>query len=273
MTTPGVARGDARLAAGRRCGGCSATAYRRHRRGPRARRHRPRRAPDERPRAARAGVASTTCSASGLSATVGNPDAILAWLQGHLEARGRRRRPAEGPRRSASSSSCLTRATRATSPREAARERRGQEEPVLLPVALADRDGRRADARRRHRRVRPPQLGLDARSAAPPRSGSTTARNACIVCTSTLELGIDVGDLDRVFQANAPEHRVVVPAAHGPHGPARQARPRTRRSSARTPRPSLQAIALVELAREGWVESGRDAGRAAGPCSSTSSSR
>jgi ATP-dependent Lhr-like helicase len=28
--------------------------------------------------------------------------------------------------------------------------------------------------------------------------------NACIVCTSTLELGIDVGDLDLVFQANAP---------------------------------------------------------------------
>jgi hypothetical protein len=28
--------------------------------------------------------------------------------------------------------------------------------------------------------------------------------DACIVCTSTLELGIDVGDLDAVFQANAP---------------------------------------------------------------------
>ena len=27
--------------------------------------------------------------------------------------------------------------------------------------------------------------------------------NACIVCTSTLELGIDVGDLDLVFQENA----------------------------------------------------------------------
>jgi ATP-dependent Lhr-like helicase len=29
--------------------------------------------------------------------------------------------------------------------------------------------------------------------------------DACIVCTSTLELGIDVGDLDRVLQAEAPE--------------------------------------------------------------------
>ena len=29
--------------------------------------------------------------------------------------------------------------------------------------------------------------------------------NACIVCTSTLELGIDVGDLDRILQAEAPD--------------------------------------------------------------------
>jgi ATP-dependent helicase Lhr and Lhr-like helicase len=29
--------------------------------------------------------------------------------------------------------------------------------------------------------------------------------DACIVCTSTLELGIDVGDLDRVLQADAPD--------------------------------------------------------------------
>ena len=29
--------------------------------------------------------------------------------------------------------------------------------------------------------------------------------DACIVCTSTLELGIDVGDLDRVLQAEAPD--------------------------------------------------------------------
>ncbi len=28
--------------------------------------------------------------------------------------------------------------------------------------------------------------------------------NVSIICTSTLELGIDVGDLDLVFQANAP---------------------------------------------------------------------
>jgi ATP-dependent Lhr-like helicase len=29
-------------------------------------------------------------------------------------------------------------------------------------------------------------------------------QQACIVCTSTLELGIDVGDLDAVLQADAP---------------------------------------------------------------------
>jgi len=29
--------------------------------------------------------------------------------------------------------------------------------------------------------------------------------DACIVCTSTLELGIDVGDLGKVLQAEAPD--------------------------------------------------------------------
>ncbi len=33
----------------------------------------------------------------------------------------------------------------------------------------------------------------------------THGSDACIVCTSTLELGIDVGDLDRSLQAEAPD--------------------------------------------------------------------
>jgi hypothetical protein len=51
-------------------------------------------------------------------------------------------------------------------------------------------------------------VSLEERKAAEDRFHHGT--NACIVCTSTLELGIDVGDLDLVLQANAyPLHAAV----------------------------------------------------------------
>lgn len=45
-------------------------------------------------------------------------------------------------------------------------------------------------------------VSLEERTAAEERFHRGT--NASIICTSTLELGIDVGDLDLVLQANAP---------------------------------------------------------------------
>jgi ATP-dependent Lhr-like helicase len=57
------------------------------RRGARAGRHRPRRAPDERDRAL-ARAQPPRRAARGLSATVGNPTAILAWLKGTSKREG-----------------------------------------------------------------------------------------------------------------------------------------------------------------------------------------
>ena len=51
------------------------------------------------------------------------------------------------------------------------------------------------------------QIRLASRSAAERRqaeSAFATARDCVIVATSTLELGIDVGDLDRVSQPTGP---------------------------------------------------------------------
>ena len=59
--------------------------------------------------------------------------------------------------------------------------------------------------------------------------------DACIVCTSTLELGIDVGDLDRVLQAEAPDTVGSFLQRMGRTGRA-PVRWRTRPSSARPPR-------------------------------------
>ena len=45
-------------------------------------------------------------------------------------------------------------------------------------------------------------------------------RDCVIVATSTLELGIDVGDLDRVIQIGAPRHRRFAASTHRPDGQA-----------------------------------------------------
>lgn len=78
-------------------------------------------------------------------------------------------------------------------------------------------------------------------------------KEACIVSTSTMELGIDVGDLDKVLQINAP--RTV--------SSFMQRMGRTGRRSGTTANTTffieeeeyfLQSLAIVELAREHWVE-------------------
>jgi ATP-dependent Lhr-like helicase len=115
---------------------------------------------------------------------------------------------------------------------------------VLLEPS--SRDGIRLDVFVHHSSV-----SLEERKAAEDRFAHGT--NACIVCTSTLELGIDVGDLDTVFQANAPSSVSSFMQRVG----------RTGRRSGTTantsflcedPEAVLQAVALIELAREGWVE-------------------
>jgi ATP-dependent Lhr-like helicase len=76
---------------------------------------------------------------------------------------------------------------------------------------------------------------------------------ACIVCTSTMELGIDVGDLDKVLQVDCPNTVSSFLQRMG----------RTGRRSGSVANTTffiekesklLQAIAIVELARTKWVE-------------------
>ena len=75
----------------------------------------------------------------------------------------------------------------------------------------------------------------------------------CIVCTSTMELGIDVGDLDAILQQDAPATVSSFMQRMGRTG---------RRSGARAEMnffcgeemALLRAVALVNLARSGWIE-------------------
>jgi len=81
----------------------------------------------------------------------------------------------------------------------------------------------------------------------------TRGQNTAIVCTSTMELGIDVGDLDQVIQVDAPATVASFLQRLGRTG---------RRSDTRanctlfclSPESLLQSVALLRLAESGWVE-------------------
>ena len=85
-----------------------------------------------------------------------------------------------------------------------------------------------------------------------------TGQNTAIVCTSTMELGIDVGDLDRVVQVGAPSSVASFLQRIGRTG----RRAETRQNCTficLTPESLLQALAILRLVTEGWVEDVRPA--------------
>jgi ATP-dependent Lhr-like helicase len=81
----------------------------------------------------------------------------------------------------------------------------------------------------------------------------TKGQNTAIVCTSTMELGIDVGDLDQVIQVDAPSSVASFLQRLGRTG---------RRDNTRanctffclSSESLLQSVALLRLAEAGWVE-------------------
>jgi ATP-dependent Lhr-like helicase len=79
------------------------------------------------------------------------------------------------------------------------------------------------------------------------------SRDCVIVATSTLELGLDVGDLDRVVQLGAPRTVASVLQRMGRTG-RRAGTVRNCLFLATTDEELLQALALVRLIGDGWVE-------------------
>ncbi len=187
----------------------------------------------------------------GLSATVGNPDDILAWLKGSSRREGVVVNPPKVPTKRELHVGLLE--SVASLAHEASARAAGKKSLFFcqsrsLTETVAERmRGRGIDVFVHHSSV-----SLEERRAAEERFHHGT--NACIVCTSTLELGIDVGDLDLVFQANAPTTVSSFLQRMGRTG-------RRTGSTANTtflceaPEAVAQAVALVELARQGWVES------------------
>lgn len=186
----------------------------------------------------------------GLSATVGNPADILIWLQGSSRRPGRVVDPPKPP--SAKEIRIRYCDSEEAVARSAASVAQGQKSLFFcqsrsLTEAVAQRlRGRGIDVFVHHSSV-----SFEERQAAEHRFHHGS--NAMIACTSTLELGIDVGDLDRVFQANAPSTVSSFLQRMGRTG----RRPGQKANTlflCQDPEVVLQAAAIVELAREGWVE-------------------
>ena len=187
----------------------------------------------------------------GLSATVGNPEAILHWIQGSSrrgavvvdppKPPGRRqllvvhREDLDHIARDAAKlakhgKSLFFCQSRATTEAVAGTMRKAGTEVFVHHSAVSKEERLAAEERFHH------------------------GQDACIVCTSTLELGIDVGDLDRVLQAEAPDSVGSFLQRMGRTG-RRAGKAANMTFLCETRDAVLQAISLIELAREGWVES------------------
>ena len=142
----------------------------------------------------------------GLSATVGNPNELIVWLQGSNASAGR---PAEVVRDTSAST---------LPPPEVTLDYVGSVENAALVLSRLHRGEKRLafcvsraqaeelayELRKREVMtfVSHSSLSVDERRRS--EQAFAEARDCVIVATSTLELGIDIGDLDRVIQIDAP---------------------------------------------------------------------
>jgi ATP-dependent helicase Lhr and Lhr-like helicase len=191
----------------------------------------------------------------GLSATVGNPDELLRWLQGS----GAGHRPARvvAPEAGANSDP----------PAEVILDHVGSLDNAAVVLSKLHRGEKRLAFCESRRQVEDLTIALRARGVTTFVSHSSLpvderrraeaafadARDCVIVSTSTLELGVDVGDLDRVVQIDAPLTVASFLQRLGRGG----RRPGTVRNALflSTSQDSLvQAAGVLSLWRAGWVE-------------------
>ncbi|MFD7517951.1 DEAD/DEAH box helicase [Streptomyces niveus] len=199
----------------------------------------------------------------GLSATVGNPDQLLTWLQG--SGAGKRAARIVAPAVVVAPNSSSSGAPPAG---EVELDYVGSLDNAAKLIATLHRGEKRlvfCDSRRqveqlgaalREREVTVflSHASLSADERARSEQAFAEARDCVIISTSTLELGIDVGDLDRVIQIDSPSSVASFLQRIGRTG----RRPGSTRNClflATRKDSLLQAAALLLLWGRGWVES------------------
>lgn len=191
----------------------------------------------------------------GLSATVGNPHIIGQWMQG---SSGRSFRLVEPPREPATRDLAVDACDDVDgAARGVAQLGRGKKSLVFVESrARAEKIahalvGSGVDVFIHHSSVsRAEREQAELQFA--------EGRNTAIVCTSTMELGIDVGDLDQVLQVDAPSTVASFLQRLGRTGrrPGMRANCTFFCTSAEA---VLQAVAMIRLAAAGWIEDVRPA--------------
>lgn len=194
----------------------------------------------------------------GLSATVGNPEAILSWIMGSSERKGRVVDPPKVPARR--ELLIVYRPALAELARDASRMARGQKS-LFFCQSRATTEEVAETMRRAGTNVFVHHSAVSREQRELAEESFHKGTDACIVCTSTLELGIDVGDLDRVLQAEAPDSVSSFLQRMGRTG-RRAGQTANTTFFCETTEGVLQAIALIELAKTGWVENVRVNNRA-----------
>jgi ATP-dependent helicase Lhr and Lhr-like helicase len=186
----------------------------------------------------------------GLSATVGNPADILCWLQGTSKRPSSVVDPPKVP--SKKDLHVYLRDTLGAIAQNASQIAAGKKSLFFCESrALAEDIAERMLNRGTEVFVHHSSVSLEERTEAEERFNRDT--NASIICTSTLELGIDIGDLDLVFQANAPSTVSSFLQRLGRTGRREGQRANTT-FFCESVETVLQAIAIIELARKGWIE-------------------
>ncbi len=188
----------------------------------------------------------------GLSATVGNPEALALWLQGS----GAEQRPVviSPPHETRAP---LFRFHAAKTDGEAAHWIDGLGAGLKRLVFVEGR--RRAEAlagavsaRGTRAWVHHSSVGRSQRNEA--ETAFEWTKDAVLVATSSMELGIDIGDLDQVYQLDAPTTVSSMAQRLGRSG----RRPGTRPEMTfllKSPEDLLVAMAVTSLFERGWVES------------------
>lgn len=186
----------------------------------------------------------------GLSATVGNPFEILKWLQGSSKRDSIVINPQTLP--SKKDIKILSLNDINTISLEASQAALGKKSLLFCKSrALAEKIAESMKNRGTEVFVHHSSISKEERALAEEKFHKGS--NACIVCTSTLELGIDIGDLDLVLQVNTPQTVSSFLQRMGRTG--RRANQRANTTFyCEYPQEVLQAIALVELAKNKFVE-------------------
>ena len=186
----------------------------------------------------------------GLSATVGNPEAILEWLKGSSKREGIVVDPPKPP--SPKDIRILYTPSVAETAQAAGRRGRGQKSLFFCQSrSLTEQVAEKLRGYEFDVFVHHSSVALEERQAAEARFHS--GGNAVIACTSTLELGIDVGDLDQVLQVDCPSTVSSFLQRMGRTGRREGTRANTT-FFCQEPEVILQAVAIVELVKDKWVE-------------------